>query len=98
MLMRLDFNGAVVLVKEKSAHKILFECINGGVIGNNKGVDTINNQIELADFTEKDLKSLNIAKSLGINEIFISFCKSKKAINRVRDLVKNSFVTRAQTV
>lgn len=93
MLIRLDFNGAVVLVKEKSKSKILFECTNGGVIGNNKGVDTINNQIELPDFTEKDLKSLNIAKSLGINEIFISFCKSTDSIDLVKSINKNSKVT-----
>ena len=93
MLIRLDFNGAVVLVKEKSKSKIFFECINGGVIGNNKGVDTINNQIELPDFTAKDLKSLNIAKSLGINEIFISFCKSTDSIDLVKSINKNSRVT-----
>ena len=61
-----------------------------GVIGNNKGVDIINNQIELPDFTDKDLKALNIAKSLGINEIFISFCKSTDSIDLVKSINKNS--------
>ena len=34
----------------------------------------------LADFTKKDLESFKVIGSLGIKEIFISFCKSKGAI------------------
>ncbi len=90
---RFDFNGAIAIIKNN--YQDHFECIctNGGLIGNNKGVDILNHYIELPDFTEKDKKALEIANSIGIEEIFISFCKSTEAINFVRNLVKDAKVT-----
>ena len=89
---RLDFNGAYVEVIHKENSTIKFLCNEPGEVGDNKGADS-QRKIDLPDFTDKDIEALKVANKLNIKEIFISFCKSKKAINRVRDLVKNSFVT-----
>ena len=90
---RFDFNGAIAIIKNSYEDHLECICTNGGLIGNNKGVDILNNYIELPDFTEKDKKALEIANSIGIEEIFISFCKSTEAINLVRNSVDNSKVT-----
>ena len=91
-VIRLDFNGASVSVINKNNSRIEFLCTSAGEVGDNKGADVLR-KIDLPDFTEKDLKALNIAQELNIKNIFISFCKSKEAINHVRSLVKESFVT-----
>ncbi|ABV51036.1 Pyruvate kinase [Prochlorococcus marinus str. MIT 9215] len=92
-LLRLDFNGALVKVIEIKENFIECECINEGIVGNNKGVDVLDQLIELPDFSEKDIKALELARSLGIKEIFISFCKSKQAIQRVKSIIPDSIVT-----
>ena len=89
---RLDFNGASVTVIHKDDSKIEFLCTSPGEVGDNKGAD-LQRKIDLPDFTKKDLKALKIANELEINEIFISFCKSKKAIDTVRRIVSKSFIT-----
>ena len=90
---RFDFNGAMALIRSNSTDHIECVCTNGGLIGNNKGVDILNHYVELPDFTEKDKKALEIANLIGIKEVFISFCKSTQAIKLVRNFVKNAKVT-----
>ena len=90
---RFDFNGAIAIIKNNYRDHLECMCTNGGLIGNNKGVDILNHYIELPDFTQKDQKALEIANTIGIEEIFISFCKSTKAINLVRNSVKDAKVT-----
>tara|TARA_B100000475_G_C14998531_1_gene315350 strand:+ start:79 stop:1146 length:1068 start_codon:yes stop_codon:yes gene_type:complete len=90
---RFDFNGAIAIIKKNYKDHLECMCTNGGLIGNNKGVDILNHYIDLPDFTEKDKEALEIANSLGIEEIFISFCKSTKAINFVKKTVRNAKVT-----
>ena len=90
---RFDFNGAIAIIKNNYRDHLECICTNGGLIGNNKGVDILNHYLELPDFTEKDQKALEIANSIGIEEIFISFCKSTRAINLVRNSVRNAKVT-----
>lgn len=92
-IIRVDFNGA--LVKIVDVDKGCFKCValGGGLVGNNKGADIMYDYIDLPDFTDKDLKALSMANSLGINNIFVSFCKSPDAIKRVRSLNPDSVVT-----
>ncbi len=91
-IIRLDFNGASIQVTQKEKKEIILECITGGVIGDNKAADC-SRCINLPDFTEKDLKGLRLANQIGIEEIFVSFCKSDQAIKITRDLVKNANIT-----
>ena len=79
-IVRLDFNGALIVVNKKEGDYLDCECICGGTIGNNKGVDILNNSIYLEDFTEKDLECFKKLDELNIKDVFISFCKSKKAV------------------
>ncbi len=92
-LLRFDFNGAVAKVISINQGNIQCHCLNNGVIGHNKGVDILNQSVFIPDFTEKDINALEISKSLGINEVFISFCKSVHAINTARKVNPNARVT-----
>ena len=89
-LVRLDFNGALVRVDKITDDFIYCECISSGLVSNNKGVDIVNDIINLPDFTKKDIKALQLANDLEIREVFISFCKSKDAILKAKEIVSNS--------
>ena len=91
-ILRLDFNGALVRVMEIKDSYIECECIGSGLVGNNKGADILNGTINLPDFTEKDLKALEICNNNKIFNIFISFCKSQKAVVKAKSIVKNAYV------
>lgn len=86
---RIDFNGATAEVISKKENYLDCKCLSSGTIGNNKGVDLLNKIIDLPDFTEKDIQCLNILDSIGIKDIFISFCKSKDAILRIKNINKD---------
>ena len=57
-----------------------------GEVFNNKGVDVINRIIELEFFTEKYIKTLELTNQHNINNLFLSFCKSKDAIIKARNM------------
>lgn len=91
--LRLDFNGAVVKLEQRIDNDFLCECVCSGLVGINKGVDLINRPVDLDDFTSKDLLALQISEQLGLTDVFISFCKSRRAIDYVRRFIPNSFIT-----
>ena len=86
LLIRLDFNGATVMVEDKYDSYLECICLSSGTIGNNKGVDILNKKIDLPDFTKKDLNCFREIEKLGIKDIFISFCKSKEAVLHLKDI------------
>ena len=90
---RLDFNGAIVQVIKCKTDSLQLECINSGIVENNKGVDVLNATVDLPDFTKKDLEALNLGREKKISEIFISFCKSSKAIKKVKEIIPKARVT-----
>ncbi|WP_320668134.1 pyruvate kinase [Prochlorococcus sp. MIT 1307] len=93
MLIRLDFNGALILLENITNDYFDCRCVSPGLIANNKGVDIINQELDLPDFTEKDLKALKIGHENKIEEIFISFCKSKQAVLRAKSIIPNAYIT-----
>ncbi len=88
-LIRLDFNGVTVKVEENNGDYLVCKCMTSGIVGNNKGVDVLNKDIQLPDFTTKDIQSLKMINELGISNVFISFCKSKEAILKVKEISPN---------
>ena len=92
-LIRLDFNGASVLVEKKDQSYIECKCLSAGTIGNNKGVDVLNKKIYLPDFTKKDLECFKRIEEFKIKDIFISFCKSKEAVLKLKNLSNEIKVT-----
>ena len=92
-LIRLDFNGASVVIENKTSSYLDCKCISAGKIGNNKGVDILNKKICLPDLTKKDLNSLELLEELGINDVFISFCKSRDAVLKIKEISNRIKVT-----
>ncbi len=92
-ILRLDFNGACVRVIKKNNLFLECEIISSGKVGNNKGVDILNKRIYLPDFTEKDFKSFELLDVLNINHVFLSFCQSKEAVVKLKNLSNNVKVT-----
>ncbi len=92
-LIRLDFNGACAIVENNANTYLECKCISSGKIENNKGVDILNKKISLPDFTEKDLTCFKLIEELGINDVFISFCKSREAVLKLKKISKNIKVT-----
>ena len=90
---RFDFNGACAEVISKEKNYLDCLCLSSGLVGNNKGVDILNSNILLPDFTEKDIKSFDILESEGIKDVFISFCKSRDAIKKIKNINDDIFVT-----
>tara|TARA_Y100000589_G_scaffold240591_1_gene228117 strand:- start:3323 stop:4420 length:1098 start_codon:yes stop_codon:yes gene_type:complete len=92
-IIRLDFNGAIVIVEKKNTDYIDCKCISPGRVGNNKGVDVLNKKIYLPDFTSKDIESFKEIRNLGIQDVFISFCKSKDAVLKLKNISNKIKVT-----
>ena len=88
-IIRLDFNGATALLVNKNKNYLDCKCLSEGEIGNNKGVDILNKKIALPDFTKKDLESFKELEKLGIKDVFISFCKSKDAVLKLKTFSEN---------
>ena len=84
---RLDFNGAVIEIIETTENYLRYKAISPGVVGHNKGVDLISGNIDLPDFTDKDILALNHALELGVNTVFLSFCKNQGSIAYIKNLV-----------
>ena len=92
-ILRLDFNGACVRILEKTNVELKCEAISSGLVNNNRGVDILNKSLYLPDFTNKDLQAFELLEDLKIKDVFISFCQSKEAVNKLKDLTKNINVT-----
>ena len=92
-LIRLDFNGASAVIENKTSSYLDCKCISAGKIGNNKGVDILNKRICLPDFTKKDINCLELLEELGINDVFISFCKSRDAVLKIKEISNRIKVT-----
>ena len=88
-ILRLDFNGACVRILEKTNLELKCEAISSGLVNNNRGVDILNKSLYLPDFTNKDLQAFELLEDLKIKDVFISFCQSKEAVNKLKELKKD---------
>ena len=88
-ILRFDFNGACVRVIKKDNLFLECETISSGEVGNNKGVDILNKRIYLPDFTEKDFQAFELLDDLNIKDVFLSFCQSKEAVVKLKNLSNN---------
>ena len=87
-LLKIDFHSVIVQIVEIKKKRIIARVIKGGVIGPNKGI-SVDRELHLPGFTEKDLKSFEIAKKLDILNFAISFTESKKHVIDLRNSFNN---------
>lgn len=87
-ILSIDFNSVVVkIIKENQRY---FECkvVQGGTIGSNKSI-SVNRDITIPPFTDKDIKAFAIGEKLKIKNYALSFTSKASDIIELRNLFKN---------
>ena len=82
-ILHIDFNSAKIKITDESDK--LFKCLvlEGGIIGSNKSI-SVNRNISIPPFTEKDLLAFQIAQELSIKNIALSFTSNASEIKKLR--------------
>ncbi len=75
-------------VKEILDKEAICEVISGGFLSDKKGVNIPDCNLGLSPFTKKDKKDIKFALKQGIDYIALSFVKTRKEIDSVRELLK----------
>ena len=84
-LLRIDFDSVLAQVIEKWADHVVLRVLNGGVIGQNKGV-AVDRAIPMPPLTEKDRAAIEIGRSHGIRHYALSFANHAKDVDTIREL------------
>lgn len=84
-LLKIDFHGLVIQVLESNQEKVLARVLQAGEVASNKGI-SVDRDITLPSFTEKDLAAFKIAKKQGIKTIAFSFVSCGEDIKKLRAL------------
>ena len=84
-LVKIGFEDVLIQITAIKGKSIKAKIITGGIIRSNKGI-SIDRQIKLPNFTEKDLEVICIANELEIRTIFLSFCSDGDSITMLRSL------------
>ena len=75
-------------VRELVGSDVLCTVINGGELGERKGVNVPNVPVRLPALTDKDKEDIMFGVSQGIDFIAASFVRSGQAIQEIRELLK----------
>ena len=84
-LVKIDFKEVLIQIIKINTKSVVAEIITGGKIRSNKGV-SVDRQIDLPYFTEKDIEVIEISNRLNIKTIFLSFCSDGESIKELRRL------------
>lgn len=76
-------------VKHIAGMDIICEVINGGELGQRKGVNVPNIPIRLPALTDKDREDIMFGVEQGVDFIAASFVRSKEAILEIKSLLEN---------
>ena len=83
-LIKIDFEGVLIQIIQSDKRKIIGEVLTGGIIRNNKGV-SIDRDISLSSFSQKDIKMIELAKNLGLDTFYLSFCSNGNDVKEMRN-------------
>lgn len=82
-------DGAIELrVVSVSGSDITCEVMNGGILGEHKGINLPGTKISAPSITEKDRKDLGFAVGLGADYIAMSFVRSENDVSELKKLLK----------
>ncbi len=77
-------------VQNVEQNKIHCIVVNGGVLGNKKGMNIPNVKIKLPAITEKDKRDILFGIKHGIDFIAASFVRSAEAVREIKSLLKDN--------
>ena len=83
-ILYIDFNSAKIKIISENENNFKCKIMEGGLIGSNKSI-SVNRNINISAFTEKDLQSFIIAKSLNIQNIALSFTSCANDVKNLRN-------------
>ncbi len=85
-LITIDFNSVMAQVTEVTETKKVLKILQGGQVGNNKAV-TIEKDVSLPPFSDKDLEAFRILKEYHIKHVAFSFAHSGDDVRQLRKIV-----------
>ncbi len=86
-ILSIDFNSAVVKIIKEDIDTLECKVLQAGVIGSNKSV-SVNRDIEIPPYTEKDLEAFSIGEKLNIMNYALSFTSQADDITNLRSRFK----------
>lgn len=87
----IDFNCAQIKIISENSTTFKCKVIEGGIIGSNKSV-SVNRNINIPPFTEKDILAIDLAKKLNIKNIALSFTSNAKDVRTLRSYFKKKII------
>ncbi len=95
---KIGFDGLQLKIIKKLKNFVECRVITEGYLDANKGVH-FDTDIKLNPLTEKDIKSITIAKKFGIKTFALSFANSAKDVNFFRSLIgkKDELISKIET-
>ncbi|MFC1504094.1 pyruvate kinase [Spirochaetota bacterium] len=78
-----------IRVLKKDRKSALCKVIEGGVLGERKGINLPGVKISTPSFTKKDRKDLALALELGVDYIALSFVRTEEDVIRLKKMIQN---------
>ena len=76
-------------VKSVAGSRIICRVVNGGELGERKGVNVPGVKIKLPALTDKDKEDIRFGMEMGFDFIAASFVRSAEAIEEIREILKS---------
>jgi pyruvate kinase len=86
----LDDGAIALLVESTSDTDVVCQVINGGVLGERKGINLPGISLPIASLTEKDVADLNWAVEQDVDYIALSFVRSAEDCINAKELIKQA--------
>jgi pyruvate kinase len=74
-------------VESARGHQVLCTVVNGGVLGEKKGVNLPGVRLRVSSLTEKDRQDLEFGLAQGVDYVALSFVRSVKDVTAVKELI-----------
>jgi len=88
-ILNIGFEGLIGKVVSKNKNLIKLKCLQEGVLENNKGIHVENREIKINYLTNKDKKSIQLGKELGIQNYALSFTNTLQDLKKFQTLLPN---------
>jgi pyruvate kinase len=83
----LDDGNLELRVDTIESNKVIAHVIVGGVLKSNKGINLPEAHLDISSLTEKDVIDLEFGLNLGVDAIALSFVRSKKDVQLLREKI-----------
>ncbi len=93
----LDDGNLELLVISSENTDVMTQVILGGTLKPHKGINLPGIELDIQGFTEKDAKDLAFGMDHGVDLVAVSFVRSSKDVERVREAIINSSRARFET-